>query len=95
MGFPDNVARRIEKWKDSQMVDLTEIMKELKQRRDELKLQLHLASKEAEDEWEELQAEWDKFLSRSEFDKSAEEVGEAARQLGLRMKGAYDKMKTS
>ena len=77
------------------MVDLTEIMKELKQRRDELKLQLHLASKEAEDEWEELQAEWDKFLSRSEFDKSAEEVGEAARQLGLRMKGAYDKMKTS
>ena len=77
------------------MVDLTEIMKELKQRRDELKLQLHLASKEAEDEWEELQAEWDKFLSRSEFDKSAEEVGEAARQLGLRRKAAYDKMKTS
>jgi hypothetical protein len=50
------------------------MMKDLQQRRDELKLQLHLASKEAEDEWEELMSEWDKFLSRSQFDKSAEEV---------------------
>jgi hypothetical protein len=69
------------------------MMKDLQQRRDELKLQLHLASKEAEDEWEDLMSEWDKFLSRSQFDKSAEEVGESARQLGLRMKSAYDNMK--
>lgn len=74
-------------------MDLTAIMKDLEQRRDELKLQLHLASKEAEDEWTELQAEWDKFLSKSEFDKSADEVGEAARHLGLKMKAAYDRMK--
>ena len=77
------------------MVDLTNIVKELQQRRDELKLQLHLASKEAEDEWTELQAQWDSFLSRSEFDKTADEVGESARQLGLRMKAAYDKLKKS
>lgn len=75
------------------MVDLTNIVKELQQRRDELKLQLHLASKEAEDEWTELQAQWDSFLSRSEFDKTADEIGESARQLGLKMKAAYDKLK--
>lgn len=74
-------------------MDLTAIMKDLEQRRDELKLQLHLASKDAEDEWTELQAEWDKFLTKSEFDKSADEVGEAARQLGLKMKAAYDRLK--
>lgn len=74
-------------------MDLTALMKELEQRRDELKLQLHLASKDAEDEWTELQAEWDKFLTKSEFDKSAEEVGEAAKELGLKMKAAYDRMK--
>lgn len=74
-------------------MDLTVLMKDLQQRRDELKLQLHLASKEAEDEWTELQAEWDKFLTKAEFEKSAEEVGEAARDLGLKMKAAYDKMK--
>jgi hypothetical protein len=75
------------------MADTSKMMKDLQQRRDELKLQLHLASKEAEDNWEELMSEWDKFLSRSQFDKSAEEVGESARQLGLRMKSAYDNMK--
>jgi hypothetical protein len=75
------------------MANISKMMKDLKQRRDELKLQLHLASKEAEDEWEDLMSEWDKFLSRSQFDKSADEVGESARQLGLRMKSAYDNMK--
>lgn len=77
------------------MVDLTKLMEDLAQRRDELKLQLHLGSKEAEDEWQDLMAEWDKFLTRSEFDKSAEEVGEAARDLGLKMKAAYDRMRKS
>ncbi len=74
-------------------MDIKKLMEELAQRRDELRLQLHLASKEAEDEWGELTEEWDKFLSRAEFDKSADEVGEAARQLGLKMKAAYDRMK--
>lgn len=75
------------------MVDLAKIMEDLATRRDELKLQLHLASKEAEDEWTELTAEWDKFLTRSQFDKSSEEVGEAARELGIKMKTAYDRMR--
>lgn len=75
------------------MVDIAKMMQDLQQARDELKLQLHLASKDAEDEWEDLTTEWDKFLTRSQFDKSADEVGDAARQLGLRMKEAYDRMR--
>ena len=77
------------------MPDIAKIMKDLQQRRDEIKQQLHLASKDAEDEWEDLMSEWDKFLSKSQFDKSAEEVGEAARELGMKMKIAYDRMKKS
>ena len=61
--------------------------------REELKLQLHLTSKEAKDAWEELVIEWDNFLSRTEFDKTAEEVGESARQIGLRLKSIYDNQK--
>jgi hypothetical protein len=80
---------------EEKMADISKILKEMQQRRDELKLQLHLASKDAEDEWEDLTSEWDKFLSRSQFDKSAEEVGEASRQLGVKMKDAYDRMKKS
>ena len=75
------------------MVDVAGIVADLKQKRDEMRLQLHLASKEAEDEWEELTAEWDKFLTVSQFDKSKEEVGDAAKELGIKMKAAYDRMK--
>lgn len=75
------------------MTDIAKILAEMQQRRDELRLQLHLASKEAEDEWQELTTEWDKFLSRSQFEKSAEEVGDAAKEVGLKMKAAYDRMK--
>lgn len=77
------------------MSDLIDIMASLKQRRDELRLQLHLASKDAEDEWEELTGEWDKFLSHAQFEKSAEDVGDAAKEIGLKMKAAYDRMKKS
>lgn len=76
-------------------MDFKKIFQELEQRRDELRLQLHLGSKEAEEEWDELVGEWDKFMTRHELDKSAEEVGEAARELGLKVKAAYDRMKSS
>ena len=74
-------------------MDLDALLNEIKTRRDELRLQLHLGSKEAQDEWEELQGEWDKFLTSSNFEQTAEEVGESARQLGLKMKEKYDALK--
>ena len=75
------------------MTMFKELMDELAQARDELRLQLHLGTKEAEDEWNDLTKDWDTFLSKSQFDQSAEEVAEAARDLGLKMKAAYDRVK--
>jgi hypothetical protein len=75
------------------MIDFQNFRIELQQKRDEIKLQLHLGSMEAEQEWEGLVSEWDKFLSTSNFEQTAEEVGEAARRLGLKMKAAYDSAK--
>lgn len=75
------------------MKSIEELMASLAQARDEIRLQLHLGSKEAEDEWSELTQEWDAFLSRTQFEKSEEEVGEAARELGLKMKAAYDRFR--
>jgi len=75
------------------MNDFDELVANMQQKRDEMKLQLHLASKEAEEEWDGMVTEWDKFLSAAQFQKSTEEVGEAARELGLRMKNAFDRMK--
>ena len=75
------------------MADFSNWMADLKQTRDELRLHLHLGAKEAEEEWDGLMKDWDAFLSRAQFEKSEEEVGEAARELGLKMKTAYDRFK--
>jgi len=75
------------------MAEISDLIKDMVQKRDELRLKLHLGTKDAEDEWETLTSEWDKFLSTAQFDKSSEEVGEAAKQLGLQMKAAYDRFK--
>lgn len=75
------------------MSDFDDWMATLKQKRDEMKLQMHLASKEAEEEWDELVTDWDKFVRSSQLDKSAEEVGDAARELGVRLKTAFDRMR--
>lgn len=75
------------------MSDNEDWVEKLKQTRDEMKLQLHLASKEAEDEWDELVGEWDKFARKAQLEQSADEVGQAARDLGLKLKSAFDRMK--
>lgn len=75
------------------MADFSKWVSDLKQARDELRLHLHLGAKEAEEEWDGLMQDWDAFLSRAQFEKTEEEVGEAARELGLKMKAAYDRFK--
>lgn len=77
------------------MNDMDDWLAAMKQKRDEMKLQLHLASKEAEEEWDELVSDWDRFVHSTQLDKSADEVGEAARELGIRIKTAFDRMRKS
>ena len=43
------------------MADIDKVLAELKQKRDELALQIHLGSKEAQDEWAALEKKWEKF----------------------------------
>ncbi len=73
--------------------DLSKFIADMKQKRDEMRLQLHLGTKEAEEEWDRVVDEWDRFLEKAQFDKSRDEVGDAAMQLALRMKDAYDRLR--
>lgn len=77
------------------MTDFDDFTAKLKQTRDELKLQMHLASKEAEEEWEDLIKDWDAFVHKTQLDKSADEVGEAAKELGIKIKSAFDRLRKS
>jgi len=75
------------------MSDFDDLMDDLKQRRDELRVKIHLASKEAQDEWQDLEKKMQEFSSRAELGKTGEGLGEAFGQLGHELKRGYQRVR--
>lgn len=82
------------------MADIDEIIEDLKQTRDELRVQINLASKEVKDEWEELEEKMDDFSSKAkqfardaELKKTGEGIGDALGKLGSELKHGYDRIR--
>ncbi len=74
------------------MSELDDIIAELKQKRDELVVQMHLASKEAKDEWEELEEKLEDFTAKAKLGETGEGVGKALGQLGDELKLGYERI---
>lgn len=74
------------------MSELDDMMEDLKRKRDELRLQMHLASKEAKDEWEELEGKMDDFRAKARLGDTGEGVGKALGQLGHEIKLGYERL---
>lgn len=74
------------------MSDLDDIFEDLKQKRDELRLQMHLASKEAKDEWDELEEKMDELSEKAKLDETGQGVGKALGQLGHEIKLGYERL---
>ncbi len=62
---------------------------DLKQKRDELRVQMHLASKELQQDWDELEEKMDDFCAKAEVRKTGEGLGKALGQLGDEVKLGY------
>jgi hypothetical protein len=82
------------------MTDFDDIIAELRQRRDELRLQIHLASKEVRDEWEELEEKMEDFSGKArKFSKEAKlrETGagidDALMKVGHELKLGYERVR--
>jgi hypothetical protein len=75
------------------MANLQKYTDDLKRIRDEIKLKIHLGSKEAQDEWADLEKRWQKFRENAELDRTAEGVGGSVKQLGSELKTAYDRIR--
>jgi hypothetical protein len=75
------------------MSEFDELLGELKRTRDELALQLQLASMEAKKEWQELEGRWKDFSARADIDETAEGIGAALKQLGAELKTGYAKFR--
>jgi vacuolar-type H+-ATPase subunit D/Vma8 len=82
------------------MPDFEEMVKDLRQKRDELRVQINLGSKEAKEEWEELEEKMEEFSTRvRQFSSDAglketgEGLGEALGKLGHELKLGYERLR--
>jgi len=75
------------------MGEFDDLVADLKQKRDELRLKIHLASKEAQDEWEDLEEKMQEFSSRAELGKTSEGLGDALGKLGEELKMGYKRVR--
>lgn len=75
------------------MGEFDDLVADLKQKRDELRLKMLLASKEAQDEWEELEEKMQEFSSRAELGKTSEGLGDALGKLGEELKMGYKRVR--
>ena len=75
------------------MSDYHKILDELKTRRDELALQIHLGTKEAQDEFARLEAKWEEFAAKAKLEDTAEGLGEALSGVGEELKKGFERLK--
>lgn len=75
------------------MTEPSSLVEDLKRLRDELHLQIHLGSKELQDEWAELEQKWDEFARNAELEKTAEGLGAAAKAMGDELQKAYERLR--
>ncbi|MBO9418852.1 MULTISPECIES: hypothetical protein [Stappiaceae] len=77
------------------MPDIKDIVDELKQTRDEVKLKIHLGSKELQEEWDELEKKWDSFEAEAKLGESAQNISEATSLLGDELSKAFKKIRSA
>ena len=80
--------------------ELHELSDALKQARDELRVDMHLAKAEIRDDWEELERQWEHFRQKMqrvghEAAEAGEDVGEATSLLGSELKKGYQRIRKS
>jgi len=75
------------------MPEFTKLVEDLKRTRDEIRLQIHLGSKELQEEWAEIESRWSAFESKAELDKSVRDVNDAVRILGAELNEALTRVR--
>ena len=75
------------------MSDFDDLIDDLKQKRDELRVQINLASREIKDEWEDLEGRSRDFLARAEIARTGEGLSDALGEVGEELKKGYQRIR--
>lgn len=75
------------------MSDWETLSGELRRMRDELKLKIHLGSRDAQDRWAELETRWARFEAEARLRQTSREVGAALDLLGSELKEGYERLR--
>lgn len=78
--------------------ELKQLSERIRTYRDETRVQLHLASEEAKDEWNDLEKNWEKFRGRvdelwDDTENASKDVREKTHELGEDLKQSYEKLR--
>ncbi len=75
------------------MSAIDDLLKDMETKRDELMVKIHLGSKEAQQEWEELEKKWEDFTAKAGVEKSAEGISSALGLLKDELVQGYERLK--
>lgn len=75
------------------MPDFSNLIEDLKRTRDEIKLKIHLGSKDLQTEWSEIEKRWEDFERKADLDRSAKDVGDALQILGSELRDAFQRVR--
>lgn len=87
-------------WKEDWKREFEKVVAELQTTRDELKVQLNLATKDAKVEWAELEKKFDGLKGRmgvvgEEAGKAAQDVGAALKVVAEELRKGYERIKSA
>lgn len=79
-------------------MELKELLETVKQERDDLKVRMHLAKMELQQEWEKAEKQWEHFRVRAEAilgetKEVADEVVESVKVVGEELRNAYRRIR--
>ncbi|WP_152207687.1 hypothetical protein [Marinobacter changyiensis] len=78
--------------------DLNKLSETIRQHRDEIRVQLHLAKEDVKDEWDDLEVYWDRFRQKlDDVFHDAEDASKEARnnayEMGDKLKQSYERLR--
>ncbi len=78
--------------------DLRKIAEKVREYRDEARVQLHLAREDVRDEWDDLEADWERFRQRldqilHDATDATQEARETAHKLGSELRTRYENLR--